>query len=175
LTRRKGFIYAIEAFSKISQKYNTIRMIIAGGDGNATEELKRYVEQLNLTKRITFFGEYNHNSLLKLQQSSNIFLFPSLNEGMSNSMLEAMASGLPVIMTPTGGAQELVEEGKNGFLVGFRDAEDIAKKLEMLIQDKDLCKEMGRESRRRAQTLSWSSVALEYKNRYAQSISKNEK
>jgi L-malate glycosyltransferase len=173
LTKRKGFIYAIEAFSKISQKYKHIRMIIAGGDGNATEELKKYVEQLGLTKKITFFGEYDHGSLLKLQQSSNIFLFPSMNEGMSNSMLEAMASGLPVIMTPTGGAQELIEEGKNGFLVRFREAQDITEKLEILIQDKELCVKMGRESRRRAQVLSWSSVALEYKNRYAQSVSKN--
>ncbi len=173
LTKRKGFIYAIEAFSKISQKYKHIRMIIAGGDGNAKEELKKHVEQLGLTKKITFFGEYDHSSLLKLQQSSDIFLFPSLNEGMSNSMLEAMASGLPIIMTPTGGAQELIQEGKNGFLVRFRDTEDIAEKLEFFIQDKKLCTKMGRESRRMAQALSWSSVALEYKNRYAQSVSKN--
>lgn len=173
LTKRKGFIYAIEAFSKISQKYKHVCMIIAGGDGNAIEELKKQVERLDLTKKITFFGEYDHASLLKLQQSSDIFLFPSLNEGMSNSMLEAMASGLPIIMTPTGGAQELIQEGKNGFLVRFRDAEDIAKKLEILIQDKKLCTKMGRESRRMAQSLSWSSVASHYKDLYVQSISKN--
>lgn len=166
LTQRKGLKYAIEGFSKIISKYPHARMIVAGGDGDAAEELKNQVENLGLTKKITFSGEYDHAKLLSLQQSSDIFLFPSLNEGMSNSMLEAMASGLPIIMTPTGGAQELIQDGKNGFLVEFQNAQSIAEKLDLLLSDPEICSRMGKESRKKAEALSWKSVADAYRNMY---------
>ncbi|QQS61602.1 MAG: glycosyltransferase family 4 protein [Candidatus Moraniibacteriota bacterium] len=170
LTQRKGLQYAIEGFSRIADKYPHAKMIIAGGDGDAAKNLKQQVMTLNLKEKITFSGEYDHAKLLQLQQSSNIFLFPSLNEGMSNSMLEAMASGLPIIMTPTGGAQELIRNGENGFIVDFRSPESIAQKLDVLLSDTDLCIRMGRESRQRAEELNWSSVASEYRKIYKEII-----
>jgi glycosyltransferase involved in cell wall biosynthesis len=166
LTQRKGLQYAIEGFSLMSKKYPNVTLCIAGGDGDAKESLHGQVKNLRLEDRVCFSGEYTHADLLKLQQSSDIFLFPSLNEGMSNSMLEAMASGLPVIMTPTGGAKELIRDGENGFLVKFRDSEDIAEKLAILLEDGDLRQKMSEKSREKALSLSWSVVAKEYRDLY---------
>ena len=81
-------------------------------------------------------------------------------------MLEAMASGMPIIMTPTGGADELVNEGINGYVVRFRDSDDIAEKLEKLINDPILAKKMGQESRKIAEKMSWASVAGQYRELY---------
>lgn len=166
LTQRKGLRYAIEGFSLISKKYPNVTLCIAGGDGDAKEGLHKQVQDLQLEKQVRFFGEYNHASLLKLQQSSDIFLFPSFNEGMSNSMLEAMASGLPVLMTPTGGAKELITDGENGFLIAFRNPQDIAEKLSLLLDDEKLRREMSEKSREKAVSLSWDNVALEYNALY---------
>jgi len=173
LTSRKGLCYAIEAFSLLQKQYPQLRMILAGGDGDAGEDLRRQVQELHLEKEISFHGEYDHGTLLKLQQASDIFLFPSLNEGMSNSMLEAMASALPVIMTPTGGAQELVKDGKNGYLVKFRNAQDIADKIQLLLENPSLREKMGGESRRVAVSLSWNSVARSYEKIYEESAKKD--
>lgn len=169
LSRRKGFNYAIEAFAKIYKKYPQLKMIIAGGEGNAETELREQVKEMKLEDRITFTGFVTPNTdFIKYHHLSDVFVFPSLNEGMSNNMLEAMASGMPIIMTPTGGAEELIKEGKNGYIINFKDADDIAEKLEKLINNPDLAKKMGMESRKIAENMSWSNVAQQYFDLYRQ-------
>jgi glycosyltransferase involved in cell wall biosynthesis len=171
LSRRKGFNYVIDAFYKISSKYPQAELIIAGGEGNAEKELKDQVKKFKLENKVSFTGLVTPNTeFLKYYQRADVFVFPSLNEGMSNNMLEAMASGLAVIMTPTGGAQELVKDGINGYLVKFKDSNDIAEKLERLINNLDLCRNMGWESRKIAQNLTWGSVAKKYYNLYEEVI-----
>lgn len=162
LSRRKGFNYAIDAFAKIQEKYPTVKMIIAGGEGNAEKEWKEQVKNLKLEDKITFTGFVTPNTeFIKYYNSSDVFVFPSLNEGMSNNMLEALACGMPIIMTPTGGS-EIIEEGKIGFLVRFKNSDDIAEKLEKLINNPELRKRMGENSRARALELSWKNVAEKY-------------
>ena len=167
LSRRKGFNYVISAFSKIQEKYPDTRLVIAGGEGNAEQELKDQAEKLKLENKITFTGFITPNTeFLKYYNGSHVFVLPSLNEGMSNNMLEAMASGMPIIMTPTGGAEELVKDGINGYIVKFKDSADIAEKISKLINNPELCKKMGEESRKIAQILSWKSVAEKYQQLY---------
>lgn len=166
LMKRKGFRYVVEAFSMLAEKYPELRLVIAGGDGDASDDLRAQVKALNLGERITFSGEYTREDLVKLQYRSDIFLLPSFNEGMSNSLLEAMAGGLPVLMTPTGGAEELIQNGENGYIVKFGDARDIAEKVEKLLQDPKLREKMGKKSREKAESMSWEKVADEYHEMY---------
>ncbi|MFA6047654.1 MAG: glycosyltransferase family 4 protein [Parcubacteria group bacterium] len=167
LSRRKGFDYVIDAFNKIHEKYPEARLVIAGGEGNAEEELKNQTKELKLENKITFTGFVTPNTqFLKYYNAADVFVLPSLNEGMSNNMLEAMASGLPIIMTPTGGAEELIKDGVNGCIVRFKDSADIAEKLEKLINNPELCKKMGIESRKIAEKMSWKSVAEKYYELY---------
>lgn len=163
LSRRKGFNYAIDAFAKIYKKYPNLRLTIAGGEGNAEGELKQQVKDFGIEDKVYFTGLVDPNTeFVHHHRASDVFVLPSDNEGMSNNMLEAMASGMPIIMTPTGGADELINEGVNGFIVKFRDGADIAEKLEKLINNPELTKSMGEESRKIAEKMSWKNVAREY-------------
>jgi glycosyltransferase involved in cell wall biosynthesis len=173
LSRRKGFNYVIDAFAKIYQKYPNLRLTIAGGEGNAEGELKQQTKDLNIEDKVHFTGLVNPNTeFVHHHRASDVFVLPSDNEGMSNNMLEAMASGMPIIMTPTGGADELIVEGVNGYIVKFRDGDDIAEKLEKLINDPELTKNMGIESRKIAEKMSWESVAQKYFEVYKKIIKK---
>jgi glycosyltransferase involved in cell wall biosynthesis len=162
LSKRKGFKYAIEAFVELFDMYPHIRMQIAGGEGNAMEELKEQVKNYRLDERVVFTGLYTKEESPKIYNSADVFVMPSLNEGMSNNLLEALASGLPVLMTPTGGAQELVRDGENGYLIKMQDVDSIVEKLKILIENPEICDGFGKASRLIAETMSWENVADEY-------------
>lgn len=170
LMKRKGFKFVIEAVAKLREKYPQLRLEIAGGYGDASDELRTIVKELNLKDVVEFSGEYQSDGLPEIQHRSDIFVFPSFNEGMSNSMLEAMAGGLPVIMTPTGGAEELICDCGNGYLVKFGNSDDIAQKIEKLLKDSKLRHEMGQRSREIAENMSWKSVSDKYIELYKQVI-----
>ncbi len=166
LTRRKGFNYAIDAFARLVKKYPQIKIQIAGGEGNAMAELKEQVRKLKLADKINFSGLYTKEESPAIYNWADIFVMPSLNEGMSNNLLEALASGLPVLMTPTGGAEELVIDGKNGYLIKMKDVDSIVEKISLLIDNLQKCEILGVKSREIAENMSWFSVAEEYINLY---------
>lgn len=166
LNRRKGFRYALDGFAAFWKKFPAARLLIAGGDGGAEAELKEQAAALSLGQAVSFVGHIPHANLPRYYRAADVFLFPSLNEGMSNNLLEALASGLPVVMTPTGGAEELIRDGENGYLVRFRDAAHIADKLAALAADPERRRRMGETSRRLAETLDWRLVADAYLEAY---------
>lgn len=172
LTERKGIKYLVKAIKLLDSKYPLIRLRIVG-EGDAKENLEKQVENLGLQEKVEFAGRMKHDKLPKIYSGSHIFVLPSLNEGMSNTMLEALASGLPIIATNTGGTKELVKNGGNGFIVKMKDSRDIARKIEKLINDWELCREMSKKSRERAEELSWKNVAEKYWEAYKSSAGNN--
>ncbi len=161
LTQRKGIEYLIEAVSLLSEKYPDIKLILAG-EGDAKKELEEKAQKLALKNKIEFLGRVPHEKVATIYATSDVFVLPSLNEGMSNTMLEALASGLPLIATDTGGTRELVSENENGFIVKMKDARDIAEKVEKLIQDPEQKELMSQKSRQKAEEMSWKKVAEKY-------------
>jgi len=87
------------------------------------------------------------------------FVFPSLYEGFGMAFLEAMASGTPVVGTPTGGMADLIEDGKNGLLVARRDAAALSKALERLLDDQAYARSLGDRARATARTFTWERAA----------------
>lgn len=172
LTERKGIGYLIGAIKLLDSKYPLLRLKIVG-EGDAKEALEKQAQDLGLRGKIEFTGRMKHDKLSRIYCDSQIFVLPSLNEGMSNTMLEALASGLPIIATDTGGTKELVKDGENGFIVRMKDDHDIAEKIERLINDRELCREMSKKSRERAEELSWKSVAERYREAYKNSAGNN--
>ncbi len=164
LTDRKGIAYLIEAIDILRDEHDFRLTII--GDGNAKDRLEASVRERGLESRIGFVGRVPREETLKYYQEADIFVLPSLNEGMSNAMLEALAVGLPLVTTRTGGAEELVQDGVNGLLVGFRDAKDLARALRTLALDSDLRDRMGKASRVLAESMSWKHVAQQYVEKY---------
>lgn len=167
ITPRKGVRYLMEAFKKLSQESDNISLQIIG-DGDEKNDLEKLAKELGIENRVEFTGLVPHEKLPPYFEQADVFVLPSLNEGMSNSMLEALASGLPLIATDTGGTRELIEEGKNGFVVKMKDAGDLADKIKLLMNDPDLRKQMGEASRKKAEMMSWEKVAKEYMKVYCE-------
>jgi len=170
LTYRKGFQYALDAvhllIADIGKKDIKIQMVIAGGDGGMMSRLRGQVQALGLEKHVTFSGQYTREMAPEVYAGADVFLMPSFNEGMSNNVLEALASGLPILMTPTGGAQELVRDGENGYIVDYMSSQNIANRLQRMIEDPIRTVQMGQESRNIAQELTWKKTAQAYYTRY---------
>jgi glycosyltransferase involved in cell wall biosynthesis len=146
-------------------KYPNIFLRIMG-DGNEKESLIELAEKMNLRNCVQFVGRIPRGETIPYYQEASLFVLPSFNEGMSNAMLEALASGLPVIATKTGGTEELLRDGINGFTVAMKDADDLAEKMEKIIKNHDLAKKMGRASRLQAQKRGWGEVSRQYISLY---------
>ncbi len=162
VTERKGLNYLIEAIAILTPKYPELRLKVMG-DGNAKESLESLVKEKGLEETVQFLGRIPREATKGYYQEASLFVLPSLNEGMSNAMLEALASGLPIVSTPTGGAAELVMEGKNGKIIPEKSVEAIAAAIEMFLQNKALVTEYGAESRRRAELQGWDKIAVSFK------------
>jgi glycosyltransferase involved in cell wall biosynthesis len=168
VTDRKGIKYLIEAIQLLKNEYTFALKVI--GEGNAKARLEQRVRDADLMSRITFAGRVPREETLRYYQEADIFVLPSLNEGMSNAMLEALSCGLPIITTRTGGADELIQEGVNGLLVKQRDVKDLAKALRILAQDADLRQRMGAQSRALAESMSWETIASQYMEVYSKVV-----
>lgn len=172
LSHRKGFHYAIDALPKLIEKYPHVKMIFAGGDGGVMQKLKGQAQALSVHKYVSFTGHYVKDEAPDIYRNADLFLMPSLNEGMSNNLLEALASGMPVLMTPVGGAEELVHDGDNGYLLELRNGDDIAKKIITFIENDEQCVYMGRASRDIALSLRWEVAAQKYVALYNKTVLK---
>jgi glycosyltransferase involved in cell wall biosynthesis len=164
LTERKGLNYLIDAFGEFQKGKDNVRLMFYG-DGDQREELEGMVRELGIQDKVEFKGEASREEIAKNIPKYHVFVLPSKNEGMSNSLLEAMASGLAIIATDVGGTKELVDS-RNGFVVKKEDSREIKGALERLYNDRELLIRMGRESRKKAEGMSWESMAGEYVKLY---------
>ncbi|MFZ1719961.1 MAG: glycosyltransferase [Candidatus Moraniibacteriota bacterium] len=162
ITPRKGIRYLIEGFDLLKKRDPSKMELWIIGEGDELPELRKLVSSLGLQKSVKFFGRVAHEKLSVFYGLADVFVLPSLNEGMSNTMLEALASGLPIIATVTGGTEELVTDGENGLYIEKESPTNIALKLEIILMDEGLRKKMGEASRVRAEQMSWESVAKQY-------------
>ncbi len=156
LIERKGINYLIEAMPRIKREY---RLVIIG-DGPKKDELIRLAKSNNSFPRITFLDYIRHDKLPAYYKKSMMFALPSLNEGMSNTVLEAMSCGLPIITTDTGGTNELIRQ--NGLVIEKESSLSIANAVNNLIENDKLREELSRNSRELAKKKSWKITAAEY-------------
>lgn len=163
ITERKGLKYLVEAVAILLPRYPQLRLKILG-DGNGRVGLENLVRTKALETVVTFIGRVPREATREYYQESSIFVLPSLNEGMSNALLEALASGLPVVTTDTGGTKELVREGENGIIIPFRSAEKIAEAIEFFLLHPEQQAVFGQESRRRAVAQGWNRVAGQFRD-----------
>jgi glycosyltransferase involved in cell wall biosynthesis len=138
------------------------------GDGKCAREWRHLTRALGLDERVRFIGHVPHDELGGWYARADVFVLTSDSEGMSNSLLEAMASGLAIVSTDTGGASELV--GSGGLIVPRGEVGPIASALRSLVSDPGLVLRMKREARQRALGLTWSHVADRYREVYARAV-----
>jgi glycosyltransferase involved in cell wall biosynthesis len=136
----KGHIYLLRSFEDIYQKHKNINLLIVG-DGNQKASLLKQVSDYASRKNIYFLGE--RNDIKELLRISDIFVLPTLAEGMSNSILEAMTSKLPVVTTDIPENQALIENNVDGILIPPKNSLELSKKIEELINNPQKRKAMG--------------------------------
>jgi glycosyltransferase involved in cell wall biosynthesis len=148
LIEKKGLPITLRAFSTFLKQHPNATLTIAG-EGPLLPELQKLARELGVTDRVSFTGFVSQEQLREIYYRSHIFLHPSQTgrdgnqEGIPNSMLEAMATGLPVFATEHGGIPEAIENGVNGVLVPERDDEALARALLNAAQDPGLLSRIG--------------------------------
>jgi glycosyltransferase involved in cell wall biosynthesis len=148
LIEKKGLPVTLRAFSIFLKKHPKATLTVAG-DGPLLGELQNLARELNVAGRVAFTGFISQDQLREIYYRSHIFLHPSQTgrdgnqEGIPNSMLEAMATGLPVFATEHGGIPEAIENGMSGVLVPERDDEALARALLNAAQDPGLLQRIG--------------------------------
>ncbi|QQS20506.1 MAG: glycosyltransferase [Candidatus Moraniibacteriota bacterium] len=172
LTPRKGLRTLLEAMLILQNRKQRVFTLDIAGDGDERLMLETFVREKGLSDRVRFLGRVPHRDIVPLYHRAHVYVLPSLSEGMSNNVLEAIASGLPIITTDTGGTRELVEEGRNGCVIRMNDPEHIVEKIVFLAEHPEQARLYGMESRRRALELGWVEVAKSYRKAY-QDITKS--
>jgi UDP-glucose:(heptosyl)LPS alpha-1,3-glucosyltransferase len=153
--RRKGLEYLIKSLPLIKKK--NFRLLVCGG---VDDYHKNLVQKLGQSRRVTFVGEVEKYKIKEHYLMSDIFVFPTFYEGFPFVMLEASASGLPIIATKANGTEDLIENEVNGLLLENRDPKKIADAINMLISNEKLMDEMGKKAREVAvKKYSWSIIA----------------
>ncbi len=108
---------------------------LAVGTGPDDENLKKMAKSLRLGERVIFAGFVGQKEMIKYLKVSDVFVRPSLSEGLGNSFLEAMAAGIPVIGTPVGGIPDFLKDGQTGLFCKVRDPESIAEKIKIIFEN----------------------------------------
>ncbi|MDB6147610.1 MAG: hypothetical protein JWO45_1274 [Spartobacteria bacterium] len=149
LIEKKGFGTTLRAFAKFLARYPNASLVIAG-EGPLLGQLQSMAQALTIDHRVSFRGFVSQEELGSLFYASHVFLHPSElgrdgnQEGVPNSMLEAMASGLPVFATNHGGIPEAIENGVSGVLVSERDDEALSNALLDKTQEPGVLSRLGR-------------------------------
>jgi glycosyltransferase involved in cell wall biosynthesis len=150
LSPEKDIDTLLRAASLLAPQDPAFRLAIAG-DGVCLPALKRTAADLGLGERAHFLGQVR--DIPALLATASLFVLPSLSEGVSLTLLEAMACGLPVVATRVGGNPEVVAEAETGLLVPARDPTALAEAILRLRRDPDGCRRLGLAGRRRVESL----------------------
>jgi colanic acid/amylovoran/stewartan biosynthesis glycosyltransferase WcaL/AmsK/CpsK len=148
LVEKKGIEYGIRAMAEILKNHKKLKYIIIGG-GPLQTALQDLVESLKIEDSVKLIGKKRQQEVIKILNKSHILVAPSVTgrdgdqEGTPVSLMEAMATGIPVVSTQHSGINELVENGATGFLVPERDKNSLADRISYLISHPDVCLQMG--------------------------------
>lgn len=157
LVEKKGATYAIKAFNRVLGEIPDIELRMIG-DGPLKDEVNDLIRKLNLDGKVLLLGGQPQSIVLKEIAEADIFFLPSLTaengdrEGSPVSILEAEATGLPIVSTIHTGIPEIVNDGETGFLVPEKDIPAMAERLKELVANPELRIKMGKAARRHVQT-----------------------
>ncbi len=156
----KGFKYLVDAFKKIKEKFNSATLIIIG-DGPDRVELKKQAQGID---GINFLSRQGNDIVIEYLKAADIFVLASIfmegdREGTSNSIMEAMASGLPVVATKVGGNSYLVKEGLNGLLIEDKNSDELAEAVIKLINNPEIREKMKIKNLEDIKQKDWPIIA----------------
>ncbi|WP_321391004.1 glycosyltransferase [uncultured Desulfuromusa sp.] len=150
----------VHSFAELSKRYDLLHLVLVG-DGECRDDLMALVSSLNIEDRVMFSGE--STSVMRFYNAMDIYVLPSLYEGVSNTILEASSCALPVVAGRVGGTPEILFDNVNGILLDSLSVESLIDGLELLLSSADLRLEMGRAGREIVEEkFSMPSMVAEY-------------
>jgi len=176
--RKKGFAYLIDALARLAPAHPGVRLVIAGG-GDLDGELRARVAAHGLGSRVHFVGVLAQDDVARHLAAADIAVMPSVKDdagnvdGLPNTVMEALASGTPLVATTAGGIPSVIEDGKNGLLVAERDVAGLAAALDRLAGNRELRASIGAAARADALARrTWDRVADAFERVYDQALSR---
>jgi glycosyltransferase involved in cell wall biosynthesis len=170
----KGVSYLVRAMKNVAEKYPKSLLVLVGkGDNKGAEEMriKEQVKNLGLADRVYFLGW--RSDVDEIMGCFDIFVLPSLNEGMGRVLVEAMAAGLPIVASRVGGIPDLVKDGKNGLLVPPADPAVLADAISSLLENKETRKRMGKAGRKMCRQYSTEAMVEQIDDLYMELLEKH--
>ncbi len=158
LSKEKGFDDLLKLFKKISQKHTDWHLNIVG-DGMEKNDLLDLAKELKLGDKVTFHGYQDKDYINDLLLDSSIYVMTSRTESFGLVLIEAMSYGIPCVSyTSAQGANEIIDDGKNGYLIKDRNEDEMISKIDLLINDEKLRKKLGKEARVKSKLYSKENV-----------------
>ncbi len=165
LAEKKGVSYAIEAMRQVNNA-----MLVIAGDGPLKSRLQKQAERVQKESgsTILFLGAKTHEELKGIYASADLFVMPSITakdgdkEGFGLVILEAFASGLPIVASRSGGITDIVKDGVNGYLAEEKDVSGLADRINIVLQDKNIYNKMQTEAKKTAQRYDYCEIAKRY-------------
>lgn len=162
LIERKGIQHLVDALARLPPPLRAQVRLKLCGTGPYEHALRGQVAAAGLAEHVEFAGLVEHERLPDLYRAAHAFVMPSLQEGLPLALLEAMASGLPVVATAVGGIPEVLRDGENGLLVPPADAKALAEALARVLADDALCARLGTAARATVEAWSWGRLWERY-------------
>ncbi len=171
LIKRKGIDVLLKAFAKIS-KYHPQSRIWIVGNGPEEDNLKQLAEELGIAKKVRFWGFIDNKQVSKYYAEAGIFVSPTRNEPFGQTFLEAMAAGLPVLATKTGGIPDIVTKDV-GKIFDIDDVDTLAKYLDEILGNKSVQADMGKAAVARVkQVYDWRVIMKQYETVWKKLLNK---
>ena len=159
LIERKGVDLLLKALAKTNCEYS----LYLAGDGSERDSLRKLAEDLQICDQVHFLGQLKREELLKYYGDSDLFVLPTREDCFALVILEAMCAGLPVVCSKyADGAYDLIEEGKNGFIVDPYETEKFAEYIDKILIDQTLCKKMQEHSAEVIEKFRFANIAKGY-------------
>ncbi len=152
----KGIRYLVEAFTEIAAENPLVHLVCAGTLRNKETVLQDFPAEIR--SRVTVYPRVTRDELIQLHSQADIFIFPTLFEGCSLALLEAMASALPIVTTPVGAAPDMLQDQTSALLIPRRDSALLAAAVRTLIENAEMRAELGVKARAAAETYRSTSV-----------------
>ncbi len=158
LNKYKGLEYLITAMPEILKSFPKAKLVLIGS-GNERENLKLRIKNLKIEDKVEFKGDIPHKEIPKELVKSSVFVLPSLEEGQGVVVLEAQASGIPVIGTNVGGIPDFIRDGKTGILVGPAEPRDISQAVIKIFSEPEFAQKLVENAKDDLERYDWDNVA----------------
>jgi len=152
VTLRKGIQYLLSALQNLSLK-DTELLVVGGIDDSMKNLIAKLLKRIRIP--VVFFGRVPRIIFLNLLSSSSLYVFPTLSEGWVMTVPEAMARGLPIITTKNAGSSELIEDGKEGFVIPIRDVKSLREYILYFYDNPSEVKRMGKNAFEKITKYTW--------------------